>query len=173
MVAVSFLFVATLAASVFAQLNTTSEQTSVSDVEVVPQETITGAVPNVFTRVINRIVRRGEGIHLVNCGNSSAVVYCANDSNCNFNPSSANKCNTSSIARGQIKWEGATKSCTFSTGTKFTWNIRSDAQSLKDYSNVGSGDNGFNKFTIFKDDKHAMFMDSNKNSCLSIYYCLP
>ncbi|KAK0707854.1 hypothetical protein B0H67DRAFT_671460 [Lasiosphaeris hirsuta] len=132
-----------------------------------------------FRRALNtavvqfkHIVKRGEGIHLVNCGNQySAVVYCENDGSCNFFPGGDNLCILKS--NGLFVWEGGNKGCTFSTGTRFTWSIGSDAQNQRNYTQVGSGDNGFNKFTIFKDDKHTMYRDGSGNQCKSIYYCLP
>ncbi|KAK3349106.1 hypothetical protein B0T25DRAFT_569758 [Lasiosphaeria hispida] len=117
------------------------------------------------------IVKRGEGIHLVNCGNRySAVVYCENDGSCNFFPGKGNQCIPN--GSGLFVWEGGNKGCTFDTGTRFSWSIGSNAQSQRNYTQVGSGDNGFHKFTIFKDDKHTMYRDGNGNECKSIYYCL-
>ncbi|KAK1753115.1 hypothetical protein QBC47DRAFT_424474 [Echria macrotheca] len=121
---------------------------------------------------LGRIVKRGEGVHLVNCVNYSAVVYCANDSDCNHFPGSGNQCIPD--GGGITHWEGGDKRCTFpGTGTEFKWNIRSDAQSQANYVNVGTGNNGFHGFTIFKDDKHVMYKDGNGNACSSIYYALP
>lgn len=119
-----------------------------------------------------RIVRRGEGVHLVNCVNYSAVVYCANDSNCNFFPGSGNQCIPNA---GLTTWEGGKeRQCIFpGTNTVFKWNIDPNAQSFKTYSRVGSGNNGFHDFAIYKDDQHVMYKDGNGNSCKSIYYCLP
>ncbi|KAK3941375.1 hypothetical protein QBC46DRAFT_311464 [Diplogelasinospora grovesii] len=122
---------------------------------------------------VPRIVKRGEGVHLVNCGSSySAVVYCENDGNCNFFPGAGNQCIPGN--GGLFAWEGGSKSCKFpGTGTTFTWNIVGNAQSQANFANVGSGNNGFHGFQIFKDDKHVMYTDGNGNQCRSIYYCLP
>lgn len=118
-----------------------------------------------------KLAKRAEGVHLVNCGNSySVVVYCANDGNCNFNPAGANACRPSNS--GLTYWEGGNKGCTFSTGTTFSWNVRGDAQQKPDYTQVGSGSNGFRNFNIFKDDKHLMYIDGSGNRCTSIYYSL-
>jgi len=120
-----------------------------------------------------RIVRRGEGVHLVNCVTYSAVVYCANDGNCNFFPSSGNQCIPDN--GGITRWEGGSnRRCTFpGTGTEFKWSIDSNAQNSKTYSRVGTGNNGFHDFAIYKDDQHVMYKDGNGNSCKSIYYCIP
>ncbi|KAK3290344.1 uncharacterized protein B0H64DRAFT_427872 [Chaetomium fimeti] len=122
----------------------------------------------------NDIVKRAEGIHLVNCKNGatniySVVVYCANDGNCNFPPSSGNACHPTS---GVMAWEGGGQSCGFSTGVYFSWNIQSDAQSKPNYTKVGSGGNGFRDYDIYKDDQHEMYSDSNGYSCKSIYYAI-
>ncbi|EAQ90068.1 predicted protein [Chaetomium globosum CBS 148.51] len=122
----------------------------------------------------NDIVKRAEGIHLVNCKDGatniySVVVYCANDSNCNFRPSSSNACYPTS---GVMAWEGGGQSCGFSTGVYFSWNIQSDAQTKANYSKVGTGGNGFRDYTIYKDDQHHMYTDSDGHSCKSIYYAV-
>ncbi|KAH8678311.1 hypothetical protein BX600DRAFT_493600, partial [Xylariales sp. PMI_506] len=122
----------------------------------------------------NAIAKRGNGIHLVNCVTYSGVVYCANDSNCNFFPSNSNWCLPSgpkNTAGLQI-WEGQTESCTFSSNVQYTWNIESNAQSQALYSVVGGGNNGFQQFTIHKDDQHTMFVDGNGHACKSVYYCI-
>ncbi|KAK0125690.1 hypothetical protein ONS95_000308 [Cadophora gregata] len=120
-----------------------------------------------------KLAKRSEGVHLVNCGNNySVVLYCANDSNCNFNPSAGNQCLPTN--GGVDTWEGSNQKCTFpGTGTTFTWNIQSNAQSQANFVQVGTGSNGFHGFNIFKDDKHVMYTDGNGNQCKSIYYCLP
>ncbi|KAK3403102.1 hypothetical protein B0T20DRAFT_17185 [Sordaria brevicollis] len=133
------------------------------------------------------ILKRGEGIHLVNCeglhygtgtasGQISAVVYCANDSDCN------------NLAVGHLEkdvcvkkfsndpgvfniWEGSTQSCTFSTGVTFTWYIPSNAQTLPDYSYVGTASNGYRTFAGYKDDKH-LGVNYMSRQCQNIYYCL-
>ncbi|KAH7342490.1 hypothetical protein BKA65DRAFT_595607 [Rhexocercosporidium sp. MPI-PUGE-AT-0058] len=120
-----------------------------------------------------KLSKRAEGIHLVNCGSRySVVLYCANDGNCNFNPGQGDQCLPTN--GGVQHWEGGSQKCTFpGTGTTFTWNIRSDAQNQKDYTQVGTGSNGFHGFNIFKDDKHVMYSDGNGNRCSSIYYSIP
>ncbi|KAK5659831.1 hypothetical protein OQA88_13294 [Cercophora sp. LCS_1] len=131
----------------------------------------------------------GNGVHLVNCGNSYSVVvaclssrlammtltrvqYCVNDGNCNFFPSNNNQCRFSRI----ITWEGgpggsALKECAFPTGVVFKWGI-SPTPGLPVFSEVGHGQNDFQSFRCFKDDQHRMYSDSTL-SCNSIYYCLP
>ncbi|RWA09759.1 hypothetical protein EKO27_g5351 [Xylaria grammica] len=121
----------------------------------------------------HQIAKRANGVHLVNCVTYSAVVYCENDSNCNFNPGAGNQC----IPRDHLNgngleiWESA-GSCTFDTGTTFSWNIQSNAQSQPNFSVVGSGTNGFQGFTVRKDDQHVMYTDGNGHACRSIYYAL-
>ena len=66
--------------------------------------------------------------------NTKLNQYCANDSNCNFRPSSSNACYPTS---GVMAWEGGGQSCGFSTGVYFSWNIQSDAQTKANYSKVG------------------------------------
>ena len=59
-----------------------------------------------------------DGVHLVNCNSDdSVVVYCADDSNCNFNPTHNNYCVFH--AGGTAIWEGGSKSCDFPTGVVF------------------------------------------------------
>ncbi|KAH7419539.1 hypothetical protein BKA64DRAFT_737701 [Cadophora sp. MPI-SDFR-AT-0126] len=115
---------------------------------------LTLATPVASPEDIVKLFKRGEGVHLVNCGERySVVLYCANDGNCNFNPGPGDQCLPTN--GGVQHWEGGNQKCTFpGTGTTFTWNIRSDAQQLKDYTQVGTGSNGFHGFNIFKDDKH-------------------
>jgi len=123
------------------------------------------AGPKAYEGTRSRIVKRGEGIHLVNCGSAySAVVvcqvnqpsltvpmsaetkrklmrddkkYCPNDGDCNRNPGSGNSCVPP--PGGIARWEGATRNCRFSTGVTFTWNVRADAQnnSVRNYTSVG------------------------------------
>ncbi|KAK0644420.1 hypothetical protein B0T16DRAFT_196714 [Cercophora newfieldiana] len=116
----------------------------------------------------------GSGVHLVNCGNSySTVVYCINDSNCNFYPAKENQCIMG--ISGLFKWEGVQgpvlKGCTFSTGVRFEWGI-SPLPNIPVYAEVGPGQNGFQTFKCFKDNKRTMYSDG-LNQCKSIYYCLP
>ncbi|KAI0509681.1 hypothetical protein F5B22DRAFT_648702 [Xylaria bambusicola] len=116
------------------------------------------------------LAKRAEGIHLVNCRTYSLVVYCSNDSNCNFFPSDANKCVPT---KGILTWEIPNGLCAFNTGESFHWNIRSNAQSQENYSVVGSGNNNERGFVIRKDDKHVMFTDPNNGEqCSSIYYAV-
>ena len=97
----------------------------------------------------------------------SHLQYCAQDSNCNFYPANNNLCNFGVIITWEQSWQ-----CTFPTGVTFSWGIRSDAQSLPDFSEVGTGFNG-QGWRIFKDNKHRMFYDGSGRSCNSIYYSLP
>ncbi|TPX18959.1 uncharacterized protein E0L32_011352 [Thyridium curvatum] len=123
--------------------------------------------PDVDTKLL---AKRAEGIHLLNCVTYSTVVYCANDSNCNFNPGAGNACSPGS---GVFHWEGGSHSCTFGgTGVTFTWAIDSNAQSYPNFQKAGTGSNGFHNFNCFKDDQHVMYTDGNGHACRSIYYCL-
>lgn len=122
--------------------------------------------------------RAAEGIHLINCGNNdySAVLYCVDDSNCNFIPSSSNICYPrGGPSGGTITWETypSWQSCGFSTGVGFDWNINTDAQSKDNFSEVGVGKNTYNYYRIHKDDKHVMFYDNTGKACRTIYYTVP
>ncbi|KAI0403406.1 hypothetical protein F4802DRAFT_296859 [Xylaria palmicola] len=121
----------------------------------------------------HQVVKRANGIHLANCETYSAVVFCENDSNCNFNPGPGNSC----IPRDRLNgngleiWEGSS-SCRFDTGVTFSWSIQSNAPSQPNFAVVGSGSNSFQGFTIRKDDQHVMYVDGNGHACRSIYYAL-
>ncbi|KAI0538284.1 hypothetical protein GGR58DRAFT_526556 [Xylaria digitata] len=120
-----------------------------------------------------QLAKRSNGIHLLNCVTYSAVVYCDDDSNCNFNPGPGNECVPKDHLNGigiEI-WEQS-GSCRFDTGTTFSWTIQSNAQQQPNFATVGSGTNGFQGFTIRKDDQHVMFTDGNGHACRSIYYAL-
>ncbi|KUJ17986.1 uncharacterized protein LY89DRAFT_732688 [Mollisia scopiformis] len=135
---------------------------------------LTTAIANPISSELttNLAKRATEGIHLVNCGNNvySVVVYCPNDGDCNHDPGAGNGCDHPN--GGTFTWEGSQQNCKFDTGTTLTWNIESNAQSQPNFAQVGTGSNGFHNFNIFKDDKHTMFTDGNKNQCNSIYYAL-
>ncbi|KAK3351417.1 hypothetical protein B0H65DRAFT_546460 [Neurospora tetraspora] len=127
------------------------------------------------------LLKRGEGIHLMNCEPTngatnyiSAVVYCANDGNCNnlsYSHSSSNVCvkSTSGSSGAYHVWEGSTQSCTFSSGVTFSWAIGKEAQTWPDYTYVGTGVNGYSTFSGYKDDKHYG-VTYNSHKCRSIYY---
>ncbi|KAF2973083.1 hypothetical protein GQX73_g657 [Xylaria multiplex] len=120
-----------------------------------------------------QLAKRANGVHLLNCVTYSAVVYCADDSNCSFNPGPGNQCIPKDHlnSNGLESWEQS-GSCRFDTGTTFSWTIQSNAQSQANYAIVGSGTNGFQGFTIRKDDQHVMYTDGNGHACRSIYYAL-
>ncbi|KAI0438986.1 hypothetical protein F4803DRAFT_532867 [Xylaria telfairii] len=119
------------------------------------------------------LAKRGNGLHMVNCKTYSVVVYCADDSNCNFYPGPGNQCipkdhlNT----KGLEVWE-TNGSCRFDTGVIFSWNIQSNAQLIPNYGVVGSATNSFQGFTVRKDDQHVMYTDGHNNPCISIYYAV-
>ncbi|KAL7928273.1 hypothetical protein V8C35DRAFT_318595 [Trichoderma chlorosporum] len=123
------------------------------------------------------ITKRGDGtgVHLVNCNPSaegslppsSHVVFCSDDSNCDFTPSGDNICTMGE--NFWFTWEGQAQACTFSTGTRFSWFIDSDAQSQPNFQHVGDGGNQFRAYAGFKDDQHQMFFRGT-GSCQSIYY---
>ncbi|KAK3372128.1 hypothetical protein B0H63DRAFT_526988 [Podospora didyma] len=147
-----------------------------------PLPPVSGRDVAVAEEAINKLAKRGQGIHLVNCryGASgpwiySVVVYCANDGACKFNPAANNRCYPSLNGdTRQVKmWEGGDYSCTFPTGVKFTWNVKSNAQSYANYATVGSGNNGYVSFTLRKDSFPTMYTDPNGNACQSVYYGLP
>ncbi|KUJ09212.1 uncharacterized protein LY89DRAFT_788118 [Mollisia scopiformis] len=130
---------------------------------------LAGVIATPIAGEATKLAKRSEGVHLVNCGSEySVVVYCPNDSDCNHSPPSGDGCFISGIDT----WEGFEQSCTFSTGTTFTWNIEAYAQSEPDYTEVGTGTNTYHNFDIYKDDQHVMYYDGNGYACKSIYYCL-
>ncbi|KAI9147423.1 hypothetical protein HJFPF1_12443 [Paramyrothecium foliicola] len=120
--------------------------------------------------------KRGpESVHLVNCsGNGrfySIVVYCADDSNCNFQPAPENFCY---VSPSRIyNWEGRTDAgCNFNTGVAFRYTLPDDAKSRPLFTAVGSGSNGFRSFTIYNDNSPVMFTASDGAVCRSSYYSL-
>ncbi|KKY32098.1 hypothetical protein UCDDA912_g07959 [Diaporthe ampelina] len=127
------------------------------------------------TEASNLATRATEAIHLVNCeGNGYAYsieIYCGDDSNCNYQPSSDNQCFLTS--GGLVTWEGrSNQGCGFTSGTTFYYTLPANAQSYANYAKVGSGYNAYHNYNIFKDDKHAMYTAGNGAVCRSIYYCL-
>ncbi|KAK1778231.1 hypothetical protein QBC45DRAFT_328947, partial [Copromyces sp. CBS 386.78] len=92
-------------------------------------------------------------------------------SNLSYSHTSSNVCvkSISGLTEAYHIWKGNTQSCTFSSGVTFTWNIPSNAQSLQDYSYVGTGSNGYSTFSGYKDDKHYAIR-YNAHTCHSIYY---
>ncbi|KAI0105546.1 hypothetical protein GGR51DRAFT_192805 [Nemania sp. FL0031] len=115
-----------------------------------------------------------DSVHLVNCAGSdeySVVVYCADDLNCDFPPSSSNYIQ---VGTGDeyYTWEQQNQSVTFSTGVTFNWTINSDGNTAPNYTPQGSGSNGFKPFTCYKDDQHLMYNDDQGNKCDSVYYCV-
>ncbi|KAI3320118.1 hypothetical protein HD806DRAFT_547614 [Xylariaceae sp. AK1471] len=119
------------------------------------------------------LAKRSNGVHLVNCVTYSAVVFCDNDSNCNFNPGPGNSC----VAKDHLNSDGLNRwensgACGFSTGVTFSWTIQSNGATQPNFSVVGTGSNGFQGFTIRKDDQHIMYTDGNGHACRSIYYAL-
>ncbi|KAJ0117967.1 hypothetical protein J7T55_014418 [Diaporthe amygdali] len=124
---------------------------------------------------IKLLTRATEGIHLVNCeGNGYAYsieIYCSDDSNCNYQPSSNNQCFLSSS--GLFTWEGrSNQGCGFTSGTTFYYTLPYNAQSYADFTKVGTGYNAYHNYNIFKDNKHVMYTAGNGAVCRSIYYCL-
>ncbi|KAB5572320.1 hypothetical protein GE09DRAFT_1216884 [Coniochaeta sp. 2T2.1] len=113
-----------------------------------------------------------DSVHLINCNfDDSVVVFCNDDSNCDFNPAPNNFCVFH--AGGTGTWEGSTQSCDFPTGTVFTWNIKSAAQSQNNFTPAGTASNSAGQnFQCFKDDQHTMYIDSAGRNCKSVYYCL-
>ncbi|KAL2114894.1 hypothetical protein VTJ04DRAFT_10557 [Mycothermus thermophilus] len=129
--------------------------------------------------------KRGEGVHIFNCWPTSSsannwisvVAYCANDADCsnpNHHLDGANACVMKlSLNNGNFHiWEGYQQSCKFPTGVTFTWNIDKNAQSQKDYTYVGSGQNDWTKYRAYKDDKTRGATWAN-HWCQKIYYFLP
>ncbi|KAK1749776.1 hypothetical protein QBC47DRAFT_439814 [Echria macrotheca] len=123
-------------------------------------------------------VSAGDSVHLVNCGEGvngsqsadSVVVFCADDSNCHFNPAPDNFCTVSD--GGQLTTWERDGSCAFDTGVTFNWSIEGDARNQPLFSAVGHASNGQQSFTCFKDNSPFMYTDSFGQSCVSIYFCL-
>ncbi|KAK4043809.1 hypothetical protein C8A01DRAFT_32129 [Parachaetomium inaequale] len=78
--------------------------------------------------------RSGEGVHLANCYQNSALgqigysqmLYYADDAQAsqNVKPSSSNQCYVTQPGQGGFQtWEGSTVACTFPSGTTFTSNL--------------------------------------------------
>lgn len=65
------------------------------------------------------------------------VVYCSDDSNCNHEPAPENVAYFDNIYPPSTPWEGGPRTVPFTTGVTFSWNIRSDALGLPNYTPVG------------------------------------
>ncbi|KAI0506865.1 hypothetical protein F5B22DRAFT_650345 [Xylaria bambusicola] len=80
-----------------------------------------------------------DSVHLVNCVGSdsySVVVYCAEDTDCDFAPSSSDYIQVSSSDEFYT-WEQQNQSVTFPTGVMFNWTINSNGSTSPDYSPQG------------------------------------
>ncbi|PKK43193.1 hypothetical protein CI102_12759 [Trichoderma harzianum] len=118
-----------------------------------------------------------DSLHFVNCGegangnpaSDSVIVFCNDDSNCHFNPAPSNYCVVSSD--GQLTTWERSGDCTFTTGVRVNWSIRTDARNQPDFSTVGSAGNGSQDFSCMKDNSPVMYVDSFGQACKSIYYC--
>ncbi|KAK5059830.1 hypothetical protein LTR84_009713 [Exophiala bonariae] len=68
-------------------------------------------------------------------------------------------------------WEtGQTQTVTFGNGTKFNFNIAPDAVSKPDGAVVGTADNGFETFTVFKDRQRVLIITNDGFQCTTIYF---
>ncbi|KAG6365956.1 hypothetical protein INS49_000132 [Diaporthe citri] len=127
------------------------------------------------TESVKLATRATEGIHLVNCeGNGLAYsieIYCADDSNCNFQPSSDNQCFLST--KGLFTWEGrVNQGCAFTSGVTYYYILPANAHSYPNFSKVGTGFNALHNYNVFKDNEHVMYTTGNGAVCKSIYYSL-
>ncbi|KAI0903094.1 hypothetical protein F4823DRAFT_569036 [Ustulina deusta] len=80
-----------------------------------------------------------DSVHLVNCVGSdsySVVVYCAEDTDCDFAPSSSDYIQVSS-GDEYYTWEQQNQSVTFPTGVMFNWTINSTGSASPHYSPQG------------------------------------
>ncbi|KAL2015121.1 hypothetical protein VTK56DRAFT_6295 [Thermocarpiscus australiensis] len=121
-----------------------------------------------------------DEIHLVNCQNTSpnlprdeytVMAYYASSGDLNSPPSSNNLCFP--VSFGTVQWEkSGGVSCTFPTGVTFHETLNGNAASAPDFSAVGSGSNGFNSYTCYKDNGHELYVDNDAKVCFSTYYCL-
>ncbi|KAK3307182.1 uncharacterized protein B0T15DRAFT_492676 [Chaetomium strumarium] len=121
-----------------------------------------------------------DEIHLVNCQNTSprlppdeytVMAYYASSGDLNSPPSSNNLCFP--VSSGTVQWERSDGvSCTFPTGVTFHETLNANAPSAPNFSAVGSGSNGFNSYTCYKDNGHQLYVDRDAKVCFSRYYCL-
>jgi hypothetical protein len=59
---------------------------------------------------------------------------------------------------------------TFSSGVKFEFNIEVGANFKNTGEAVGVADNGFENFTIFKDNNRVMFRTADGFECQTVYF---
>lgn len=59
---------------------------------------------------------------------------------------------------------------TFGNGTKFNFNIAPDAASKPDGATVGTADNGFETFTVFKDRQRVLIITNDGFQCTTVYF---
>jgi hypothetical protein len=59
---------------------------------------------------------------------------------------------------------------TFGNGTVFRFNIAGDAASKATGQVAGTADNGFERFTIFKDDQRQLIITNDGFKCKTIYF---
>ncbi|KAL1860386.1 hypothetical protein VTK73DRAFT_7368 [Phialemonium thermophilum] len=120
----------------------------------------------------------GETVYLVNCGiggsgvEYSVMAYYPDGSvtaGGNVPPTNDNEAQIT--VSGTQHWEGQAVTGHFPSGVSFTSHIQANAQSQPDFSNVGTGNNGFRNFVCFKDNKRKLFQQGEA-TCNSIYYCL-
>ncbi|KAH8896157.1 hypothetical protein GQ53DRAFT_761117 [Thozetella sp. PMI_491] len=125
-----------------------------------------------------------HGVHLLSCpfpslgpgGTPSlALVYCTDDGNCNFTPADKDFA-WYGLAGTPALFEGSNSRTFTQSGVTFSWTISTGAwKSAATYSPVGSGNNGFDTFTGYKDDEHIMFYlgsGTEKTPCKSTFYFL-
>ncbi|KAL2073098.1 hypothetical protein VTL71DRAFT_10422 [Oculimacula yallundae] len=73
------------------------------------------------------------------------------------------------VTKGSFqKWE-QTGQVTFKNGTKFRWSIINDGQDRPNFSRVGTADNSFVAFNLYK-DTHAVLYEVDGWKCQAIYW---
>jgi len=71
--------------------------------------------------------------------------------------------------RAWVPWEGSTQCLKFPNGDDLQWTINKDAQSQADFSQCGTAKNNEQAYTVYKDDKHAVF-EKDGWTYTTIYY---
>lgn len=59
---------------------------------------------------------------------------------------------------------------TFSSNVTVTWEIQEDAQSKAFEEAVGTATNGFQDFTVKKDDSRFVFRNNDGFDCFTVYF---
>ncbi|KAK4038587.1 hypothetical protein C8A01DRAFT_37496 [Parachaetomium inaequale] len=127
-------------------------------------------------------VSAGEGIHLANCYQNSALgqipyskmLYYPDDAQANQGvvPSTNNQCWVTSPGAGGWKvWEGSAITCNFPSNTFFTSDLQGGAGGYSVGQYAGSGKNNYKNYNCYRDNNHDLYNDGT-HRCWSVYYCL-